>query len=85
MTSVHRLYAELEGALVDAVGGEPASPGLARRLERVARAVLLRHGLRGARVVARSTPSETAVQVLLPTPGRRVHEIRLDLHQARSS
>lgn len=69
------LDAELEGALVDALGGDPPGPQLAKRLERVARAILLRRGLGAARVVARSDARETVVHVLLPAGPARVREL----------
>jgi hypothetical protein len=69
------LEAELEGALVDAVGGDPAGPMLARRLERIARAILLRRGLGRARVIARSDGDGTVVHVVLPPGPTPVREL----------
>jgi hypothetical protein len=69
------LEALLEGALTDAVGGDPAGPALAKRLEREARAILLRHGLGAARVVVRSDARETVVHVVLPPGPARVREL----------
>ncbi|MFZ5479372.1 MAG: hypothetical protein ACOZNI_21590 [Myxococcota bacterium] len=69
------LEAELEGALADAVGGDPPGPHLAKRLERIAREILLRRRLGAARVVAHSDARETWVQVLLPAAGPKVHAI----------
>lgn len=69
------LEAELEGALTDALGGDPPGPGLAKRLERIAREILLRRGLAGARVVARSDPHETTVHVIVPEGPARVREL----------
>lgn len=71
------LEAELEGALADAVGGDPYGPPLARRLETIARAVLHRRAVRGARVIAESGPQGTVVTVLLPAPGARVRQLVL--------
>ena len=73
------LEAELEGALADAVGGDPYGPALARRLETVARGILHRRGVRGAKVVAMSGPSGTALTILLQRPGARVQQIVVQL------
>ncbi len=69
------LEAELEGVLTDAVGGDPPGPGMARRLERLAREVLLRRGLGAARVIARSDARETTVHVVLPPGPSTVREL----------
>jgi hypothetical protein len=69
------LEAELQAALEDAGSFEHPGPDLARRLERVARAILLRRGLRTARAVARSDAHGTSVHVILPADGPRVREI----------
>ena len=73
----------LEGALTDALGGDPPGPSVARRLERIAREILLRHGLRNARVIATSDVHETVVHVLLPGEGPRVKELRVRVESAR--
>lgn len=73
----------LEGALTDALGGDPPGPQVARRLERIAREILLRHGLGAARVVARSDAHETVVHVLLPPAGPQVRELRLRIEGIR--
>lgn len=75
----------LEEALLDAVGGEPYGPLLARRLERVARAILLRQGLGAARVLAESGPQGTRVTVLLPPGPRRVRQLVISLGSASSA
>ncbi|MDP2314977.1 MAG: hypothetical protein Q8P41_18905 [Pseudomonadota bacterium] len=69
------LEAELEGALTDAIAGDPPGPMLAGRLERLAREILLRRGLGAARVVARSDARETTVHVVLPPDAARVREV----------
>lgn len=79
------LEAELEGALIDATGGETYGPLLARRLERVARSVLLRRGLGRARVIAESTAKGTSVVVLLPPGPSRVRQLVIRLDQASAS
>ena len=66
---------ELEGALTDAVAGDPPGPSLAKRLERVAREILLRRGFPQARVIVVSDAVETTVQVLLPPDPARVGAI----------
>lgn len=71
------LEAELEGALLDATNGDPPGPMLGRRLERVAREILLRRGLGSARVVVSSGPAGTEVQVLLPTGPATVRTLRV--------
>jgi hypothetical protein len=76
------LEAELEGALTDAVGGDPPGPQLAKRLERVARAILLRRGLGAARAVVQSDAHGTVVHVVLPPEGARVREIRVRVDSA---
>ena len=73
------LEAALEGALLDAVCGEPRSPLLARRLETVARATLYRYGIQGARVSARLAAGGVEVDVILPPETPRVQQIRLRL------
>ena len=73
------LEAALEGALIDALAGEPRSPMLARRLETVARALLYRRGIQGARVSARLAAGGVEVEVLLPPTTPRVQQIRLHL------
>lgn len=65
--------------MLDATLGEPYGPLLARRLERVARAILLRRGLSTARVAAVSGPSGTHVEVLLPPNQARVQRIVIAL------
>ena len=69
------LEAELEGVLTDAVGGDPPGAGLAKRLERLAREVLLRRGLGAARVIARSDREGTFVHVVMPPQDARVQDV----------
>lgn len=74
------LAAELEGALLDAMQGDPWGPALAGRLRLVARAILLRRGLGAARVEVAATPDGAVhVQVLLPAAGPRVQRLALRL------
>ena len=70
---------ELEGALVDATGGDPPGKSLGKRLERVARAILLKRGLGQARVEVRSGPEGTFVKVWLGPSGPLVREIRVEV------
>jgi len=69
------LEAMLEGALMDAVGGDPPGPGLAKRLERIAREILLRRGLGAVRVIASSDARETTVHVVMPAGPATVREV----------
>lgn len=66
------LSAELEGALTDALGGDAATPGKGKELERVARAILLRRGLGAARVVVEPAKEGFTVHVVMPPGARRV-------------
>lgn len=77
------LEEELEGALVDATGGDPPGPALGKRLERVAREILLRRGLGAARVFVSSGPRGTEVRVVLPEAGARVREVCVRVEGAR--
>lgn len=79
------LAAELEGALLDATLGDAYGPLLARRLERVARAVLLRRGLGAARVIASSGPQGTFVEVLLPPAPARVGRLVISFPASSAS
>ena len=69
-------------ALLDAVLGEPRGPLLARRLERVARAILLRAGQPRAVVSVQDTPAGMEVVVLLPPAGPRVRQLVIRLGSA---
>jgi hypothetical protein len=72
------LEAELEGALMDAMMGDPWGRGLQARLEREAKSVLMRHGVRGARVVVSQVrPGGVGVQVVLPPSPQRVQQVVL--------
>lgn len=71
------LAEELEAALDDALQGDPPGPLLGKRLERVARAILLRRGLGDARVFVDCSPRGTEVHVVLPPDGPRVRELRV--------
>ena len=71
------LEAELEDALMNALMGDPWCRALQGRLETVARAVLLRHGLAQARVQVSGGRGAVEVVVALPPQQARVREIRL--------
>ncbi len=71
------LEAELEGALADAAAGEPPGVALGKRLERVAREILLRRGLGAARVEVHSARAETSVQIHLPPVRSVVQTLRI--------
>lgn len=73
------LEAELEGALVDALGGEPASRGTMKTLERVARAILLRRGMGAARVVVEPAIEGFTVHVVMPPGPARVGSVRVSV------
>lgn len=73
------LEGELEGALMDAVGGDPPGKNLGKRLERVAREVLLKRGLSEARVDVSSGPRGTSVRVWLTPAGPMVREIKVEV------
>ena len=69
------LAAELEGALLDAMGGDPWGPALKGRLMTVARHVLLRHGEARARVEVGYGSRGVEVTVLLPPGPARVRRL----------
>jgi len=71
---MHDLTAEIEGALLDAMQGDPWGPLLAGRLERVARAVLLRHGL-SPRIGVAKVGETVQVHVALPAARGRVQTL----------
>ncbi len=73
------LEAQLENALMDAMQGDPWSPLLAGRLQREARAVLMRHGLGKARVVVGYQGGTVHVDIALPAGPQRVRQLRLRL------
>jgi hypothetical protein len=73
------LEAQLEAALMDAMQGDPWSPLLAGRLQREARAVLMRHGLSRARVAVGYQSGVVQVDIALPPGPRRVRSLRLTL------
>ena len=76
------LEGALEGALLDAMRGDPWSAQLKGRLEMVARAILLRHGLGTAKVLVGMSPMGVQVKVLLPKQGDRVQQLVLSLDSA---
>lgn len=74
------LEAELEGALLDAMQGDPWGSALAGRLKLVARSILLRRGLGAARVeVGQGPDGAVQVQVLLPPQAARVRRLVIGL------
>lgn len=75
---MERLEAELEGALMDAMMGDPWGRGLQARLEREAKWVLQRHGVRGAQVrVYEIKRGAVGVDVVLPPGPNRVNAVVL--------
>jgi hypothetical protein len=76
---MHELEAQLENALMDAMQGDPWSPLLAGRLQREARAVLMRHGLARARVAVGYQDGVVHVDIALPPGPRRARQLRLSL------
>ena len=70
------LKTELRHAIEDAVIGERLDNTLHGRVKTVARAILLRHGLRTATVHTEQTPEGLSVQVVLPKKTPRVGVIR---------
>jgi hypothetical protein len=73
------LEAQLEAALMDAMQGDAWSPLLAGRLQREARAVLMRHGLGQARVTVSYQRGVVQVDIGLPPGPRRVRQLTLRL------
>lgn len=76
---LQNLEAQLEAALMDAMQGDAWSPLLAGRLQREARAVLMRHGLGQARVTVSYQRGVVHVDIDLPAGPRRVRRLRLIL------
>ncbi len=76
---MNSLEAQLEVALMDAMQGDPWSPLLAGRLQREARAVLMRHGLGRARVAVSYRQGTVQVDIALPQGPRRVRRLQLTL------
>lgn len=77
---MHVLEAELEGALMDAMCGDPWGSLLVGRLERAAWTVLLRHGQGRAAVSVTRQGAAVLVEVTLPSAPRRARSlvVRLD-------
>ena len=73
------LREDLEIACLDEMRGDPPGPGLAGRLVRVVRELLMRRGLGSAQVSAQSDRRGTSVTILLPTPGKTVQRVVLTL------
>lgn len=76
------LEAELEGALLAAMRGDPWGSALAERLRMVARAVLLRRGLSHARISVKNGPRGVVVEVRLPRDPRRVDRLVIEVGEA---
>lgn len=77
------LEATLEGALVDATGGDPWGAPLEGRLRTVVRHHLLRAGLGAAQVDVRLEEQGVVVRVALPPEGPRVRQLVLNLGSPR--
>lgn len=77
--SPEALQEKLEGACLDAMGGDPPGPLMASRLQRTCLDVLRRLGLGGARVSVVSGRTGTRVRVSLPPRVGRVQELVLHL------
>jgi len=76
---MHSLEAQLEAALMDAMQGDAWSPLLAGRLQREARAVLMRHGLGKSRVAVGYQGGVVHVDIALPAGPQRVRRLSLSL------
>lgn len=73
------LAEDLELTCIDTIRGDPPGPGLAARLARNVKAVLLSRGIQG-RVEAKSDRNGTFVTLFLPTPEKTVQRVVLQLH-----
>lgn len=74
------LAEDLEIACMDEIRGDPPGPGLAGRLARIVKVVLMRHRIEGARVEAKSDRNGTFVTLWLPKPDKTVEQVVLRLH-----
>ena len=75
MVDEHALRRALEATLEAVVVGAPSSPATAARAKAAARAVLLRSGLRRARVEVRRQGAGVAVVLTLPPGATRVRQV----------
>lgn len=73
------LREDLEIACLDAMRGDPPGPGMAGRLERVVKELLMRRGVKGFQVNARSDRAGTSVTIILPAPAKIVRKLVLTL------
>lgn len=71
------LEAELEGAVLDCLGGDPWGAALQGRIETQLRAVLYRHGLKRFSVRVWNPGDGVHVDVRLPPPRPTVQEVVL--------
>ncbi len=65
----------LDELLETALFGEPLSPSLCKKAERVVRAELLRRGLKDARVAAAIDAGAVVVEIALPAQAPRVRRV----------
>ena len=80
MTPIEReeaLKTEIRHAIEDASIGERLDKSLLGRVKTVSRAILLRHGLKEARIHAELASEGLKVQIVLPAQGPRVGVIHL--------
>ena len=77
---VPRLEAELEGAVLDCLGGDPWGSALQARIETQLKAVLYRHGLKRFSVQVWNPGDGVHVDVRLPPAGPTVREVVLRVH-----
>ncbi len=74
-----RLEAELEGAVLDCLGGDPWGQALKGRIETQLKAVLYRHGLKRFGVRVWNPGDGVHVDVRLPPPRPGVQEVVLSV------
>ena len=74
---LERLKEDLQSAVEDAVVGEVLRAGLGNRARSAAQAVLLRHGLRTAKVQVQQEGAGFALAVVLPPGVARVQQLVL--------
>ena len=71
------LKIEIQHAIEDAAIGERLDASLIGRIKTVSRAILLRHGLKEARIQAELVREGLQVKIILPSQGPRVGVIHL--------